>query len=160
MITTSEFHWIYEHLAGWEGFRHRAYRDVGGVWTIGYGHTAGVRRGQLISQPEALKLLEKDWEIHRDAVVGMLREAMEYTTQGQLIALTSIAFNIGPNALGQSHLMEHHRAGLHHLVPDDFRRWIYAGGRALEGLRKRREVEALQYAASTPSANGIQSVPV
>ena len=30
-----------------EGLRLQAYQDTGGVWTIGYGHTAGVNAGDV-----------------------------------------------------------------------------------------------------------------
>ena len=41
----------------WEGFRGSAYLDPVGIWTIGYGHTKGVKPGQVISESEALNLL-------------------------------------------------------------------------------------------------------
>ena len=43
-----------------EGCKLKAYKCSAGVWTIGYGHTAGVKEGDVISQPEADKLLEED----------------------------------------------------------------------------------------------------
>ena len=43
-----------------EGCKLKSYKCSAGVWTIGYGHTAGVKEGDVISQPEADKLLEED----------------------------------------------------------------------------------------------------
>ena len=43
-----------------EGCRLTSYQDSVGVWTIGYGHTAGVKRGMKISQAQAEKYLTED----------------------------------------------------------------------------------------------------
>ena len=47
-------------VKSFEGCELEAYRDLGGVWTIGYGHTAGVHRGMVIDQPRAEGLLAED----------------------------------------------------------------------------------------------------
>ena len=36
-----------------EGCRLSAYQCAAGVWTIGYGHTAGVKKGMTITQAQA-----------------------------------------------------------------------------------------------------------
>lgn len=41
-----------------EGCRLTAYKCPAGVWTIGYGHTAGVHQGQTITQAEAERYLQ------------------------------------------------------------------------------------------------------
>ena len=45
-----------------EGCRLTAYRCPAGVWTIGYGHTAGVRQGQTITAAQAESYLKEDLE--------------------------------------------------------------------------------------------------
>lgn len=47
-------------IKGFEGLRLRAYRDPAGVWTIGYGHTGGVKPGQVITRARAEELLRAD----------------------------------------------------------------------------------------------------
>ena len=37
----------------WEGLFLTAYRDIAGVWTIGYGKTGGVYKGEVITQQQA-----------------------------------------------------------------------------------------------------------
>ena len=37
-----------------------AYQDTAGVWTIGYGHTAGVKKGDRITQYQAEQFLKED----------------------------------------------------------------------------------------------------
>ena len=36
-----------------EGLRLKAYKCPGGVWTIGYGHTTGVKPGMVITEAQA-----------------------------------------------------------------------------------------------------------
>jgi lysozyme len=43
-----------------EGCRLAAYQDTLGIWTLGYGHTAGVRQGDAWSQAEADETLIED----------------------------------------------------------------------------------------------------
>lgn len=43
-----------------EGFRAVAYQDSGGVWTIGFGHTAGVKEGDICTIEQAAEWLNQD----------------------------------------------------------------------------------------------------
>ena len=43
-----------------EGCRLIAYQCSAGVWTIGYGHTAGVHKGMKITQAQADEYLKQD----------------------------------------------------------------------------------------------------
>lgn len=43
-----------------EGCRLEAYQDSGGVWTIGFGHTAGVKRGDVCTVEQAEQWLGVD----------------------------------------------------------------------------------------------------
>lgn len=49
-------------IRSFEGFRSTAYQDSGGVWTIGFGHTSGVKPGDQITMAEAAAFLESDAE--------------------------------------------------------------------------------------------------
>ena len=63
-------------------------------------------------------------------------------------ALVSFAFNLGAGALQRSTLRRKVNREEHAAVPAEFRRWIWAGGRRLNGLVWRREAEAVLYAGS------------
>lgn len=83
-----------------EGCRLNAYQDTVGVWTIGYGHTGGVKKGDKITQEQAEKyLLEDTLEAARDASslpVGF--DTLNAVRQAVLINMT---FNLGlPKLLG------------------------------------------------------------
>ena len=49
-------------IKSFEGCRLEAYKCPAGVWTIGYGHTAGVKQGMKITLEEADKFLREDVE--------------------------------------------------------------------------------------------------
>ena len=125
-----------------EGLRLTAYRDAAGVPTIGYGHTKGVRMGDRISEDWARKLLRQDVaEVERQ--VKAMRVA---SSEGQLDALVSLAFNVGIGRLRRSTLLRLIREGGTKLqIQREFKRWVYAGGQRLRGLELRREWEARRF---------------
>ena len=82
-----------ELIKSFEGCRLKAYQDIGGVWTIGYGHTDNVKSGDIITQKKADELLLKDlerFEKHVNTYVPIYD-----FNQNQYDALVSFAFNIG-----------------------------------------------------------------
>ena len=125
-----------------EGLQLTAYRDAAGIPTIGYGHTKGVRMGDRISEDWARRLLRQDVaEVERQ--VRAMRVA---STDGQLDALVSFAFNVGISRLRRSALLRVIREGGTKLqIQREFKRWVYAGGRRLRGLELRREWEARRF---------------
>src|SRR5437867_3100009 len=90
-----------------EGCRLKSYQDTGGVWTIGYGHTAGVRNGQTISLSTAVALLKHDME----SAASFVNNHALPCTEGQFDAITDFVFNCGPNQLLSSHLLRYHKNG-------------------------------------------------
>ena len=133
-----------EKLMEMEGCRLAAYRDAAGVPTIGYGHTAGIRMGDRISQQQAKALLRQDVE----AVMRQVRALDVARTEAQLEALTSFAFNLGIARLRSSTLLKVIRqGGSKQAIQREFKRWVYAGGRKLSGLVNRREWEASHFFA-------------
>ena len=77
----------------------------------------------------------------------MLRLIRVPLEDGQFDALSSFAFNLGGGALQRSTLRRKVNREEHDAVPDEFRRWVWAGGRKLKGLVRRRAAEAALYAA-------------
>lgn len=125
-----------------EGCRLKAYKDAGGVPTIGYGHTHNVRMGDRISSWYAKDLLSEDIAYFSDKVqeLGVTR------TEGQLDALVSFAFNVGIERLAESTLLQVIReGGSKSQIKREFKRWVYADGKKLAGLEKRREWEAKRF---------------
>ncbi len=78
-----------------EGCRLTAYPDPatgGAPWTIGWGHTFGVREGMVIAQEQADKWLEEDL----GNAAGIVARWVHAVNQNQFDALTDFVFNVGP----------------------------------------------------------------
>ena len=121
-----------------EGLRLRAYKCPAGVWTIGYGTTAGVKEGQVITKERAEELLREDVKRFEDQVLRLVKVPL---TQGQLDALVSFTYNLGAANLGNSTLLRLLNAGDYKGAAAQFDRWTKAGGKELPGLVKRRAAE-------------------
>ena len=134
---------LIEKLKEFEGFRRDAYRDEAGVLTIGYGHTGkDVREGDRLTTYGAEQLLMIDLQEHEAAV----RRLHVARTQGQFDALVSFAFNLGIERLQGSTLLKVIRhGGSHDQIQREFKRWVYAGGKKLRGLERRRAWEARRF---------------
>ncbi len=116
-----------------EGCRLTAYKCPAGVWTIGYGHTAGVKAGQTITQAQAENFLRADLEKYEKKVDKYSRYSWN---QNEFDALVSFAYNIGSiDQLTQHGVREKGD------IPKYIMRYNRAGGKVLEGLTKRREAE-------------------
>ena len=125
-----------------EGCRLEAYQDSVGIWTIGYGTIKGVKEGDKINQDEAEHLLQEEMPEYEGYINDMVKVALE---QNQFDALCSWVFNLGPNNLKSSTLLKVLNEGKYDEVPEQVVRWNKAGGKVLEGLKKRREAEALLF---------------
>lgn len=90
-----------------EGLRLSAYRDVAGVWTIGYGHTGGVFKGDMITADQAVGLLYQDLAKF-EAWVSARTTA---PTSNQFSAMVSLCFNIGEQAFLHSSVRRLHNEG-------------------------------------------------
>ncbi len=121
----------------------KAYPDSGGVWTIGYGHTKGVKKGDQITAFMADEYLKDDL---RDSERAVEQYVTSSINQNQFDALVSFTFNLGPGNLKSSTLLK--RVNADPNDPDialQFQRWVYCNGVVLKGLVKRREREAAMY---------------
>ena len=138
-----------------EGCRLEAYQDAAGVWTIGYGHTRDVRKGDKISLYWAGELLKRDIDGYEFHVMklGVCK------TQGQLDALVSFAYNVGLGRLRNSTLLKLIKAGASEAeIRCQFMRWVYADGKKLNGLIARREWEADRFfTEGTPTIEELEA---
>lgn len=126
-----------------EGFSSTVYICPAGHPTIGYGHL--VRSGESyteISETEAEELLRKDVESAERAVLRLVNVPL---ADGQFDALVSFTFNLGSGAFQRSTLRRKVNRQAHSEVPEQLIRWVWAGGRKLNGLRKRRSAESILY---------------
>lgn len=111
-------------VAGYEGLRNYAYVDPVGVWTICYGHTAGVRPGDYKPTGECQALLGEEY---LRAVEQVQRCVWTPLTVGQLAAFADLVYNIGPYTVcdaRRSTLARHLRAGHPLAACAELTRWI------------------------------------
>ena len=127
-----------ELIKEFEGFRSNAYRDSVGVATIGYGHTKGVRMGDVITRAQGEAFLLGDTQDAQEAVERLVTVPL---TQNQYDALVSFTFNLGSGNLASSTLLKKLNDGDYPGAADEFPRWVHAGGKKLEGLVRRRNAE-------------------
>ena len=135
-----------------EGFSHTIYICPAGYPTIGYGHVVLAHEQDQfatgITQAEATELLRKDVRIAERAVLRLISVPL---TDGQFDALVSFTFNLGAGALQRSTLRRKVNRGEHKGVPAELMKWVWAAGKKLPGLVRRRQAEGVAY-ASAPSA--------
>ena len=126
-----------------EGCRLTSYRDPAGIWTIGYGSTRLLSGNPMIkniciSQEGAVHLLEHTLEGFHEILCDLVAVPV---TRGQYIALMDFAYNAGTGALEKSTLLRKLNAGDESGAAKEFSKWIYASGKKLPGLVRRREEE-------------------
>lgn len=134
---------LIRQIKEFEEFRATAYKCPSGVWTIGYGHTAGVKRGDKVTEEEAEELLRKDLRFYEGFVEGL----RVTTLQRKFDALVDFAFNVGCEALETSTLLKKVRGCAPNAeIRAEFMKWVYATvagqKRKLKGLEVRRKWEA------------------
>lgn len=127
--------------AKWEGLENQAYWDSHGqVWTVCYGETAGVQRGDQYSDAECLSMLQERWGgFHRD-MIACAPQLADAPVEVQA-AVTSWAYNVGTGAACKSTLARHLRKSEWREACNQLPRWRRAGGQVLRGLVNRRADE-------------------
>lgn len=138
-----------KHLKKVEGFRNNPYLDSKKVPTIGYGFTYYPCGGRVkmtdtpitLKDAEAiLKQLVESFEQHVDKVVKST------LNQNQFDALVSFCYNIGQKAFKDSTLLKKVNNNPNDPnISNEFKKWKYSGGEVIQGLIKRRNIEAYLY---------------
>ena len=121
-----------------EGLRLKAYKDCADVWTIGYGHTRGVHAGMTIDLQTAERFLLDDIQ---STVERLAPYVTIQVTQGQFIALVSLAFNVGVYAVARSRTLQYLNAGQLEKAKAGFLTFNKSGGKVNDGLVNRRRAE-------------------
>ena len=130
-------------LKTFEALRLKAYQDVKGVWTIGYGHTGPEVVPSLIwTQPQALVALDEDVSWAVKAVGDSVKVPL---LQNQFDALVSFTFNVGPSAFKGSTLLIVLNEADFVGAGEQFGKWVYAGDLISSGLVNRRKAEAAMF---------------
>lgn len=128
-----------------EGLSLTAYPDPGTgaePYTLGYGHTGGVKPGDTCTEAQAMEWLAEDV---REAEQAIERLVTVPLTQDMFDALVSFTFNVGAGNLSSSTLLKLVNAGKFDEAAEQFPRWNRAAGRVMAGLTKRRHAEAAMF---------------
>ena len=138
-----------EILKRFEGFRAKAYKDVAGVLTIGYGTTVypdgtKVKAGDTITETEATVILQKTVDKFQNDVRRLLPATLP---QDAVDAVTLLVYNIGVGAFSKSTLLKRIKENKNNfpIIEKEWNRWCYAGGKVVKGLQIRRGQEFQLY---------------
>lgn len=125
-----------------ESCRLTAYKDGGGVWTIGWGHTKNVHAGDTCTQEQADIWLFIDIKWAEDEVNEHVKVAL---SQKEFDALVDFVFNIGGTAFANSTLLKMLNSGNISGAAHEFERWDMDNGVHVAGLLRRRLAEETEF---------------
>lgn len=125
-------------VGAWEGRSLVAYVDPVGIPTICDGYTHGVKLGDVATPERCDALTEQEV---RKSLAVVDRSVPQPLPDGVRVALASFVYNVGAGAYGGSTLVRKLRAGDLSGACNQLPRWVYAGGKKLRGLERRREAE-------------------
>jgi len=127
-------------VADFEGFEPAAYLCPARVWTIGYGHTNGVKPGDTVTEEKAREMLRADLGEAANKLYALVpAPVLEALDDNQWGALLSFVYNVGLKR--EWGIVRDLNGGVLDNVPTHLRKFVYAGGKKLKGLVRRREAE-------------------
>lgn len=137
-------------IHSFESFRSNAYKDPGSKnglpITIGWGSTSDIQ-GRPIKLGDVWTREQADSKFKQDIdrfSADVIAEAGP-STQGQIDAMVSFAYNVGIGAFRSSTLLKKHKAGDYKGAADEFGKWVFNDGKRMNGLVRRREAERKLY---------------
>ena len=125
-------------ITSFEGTRHHAYPDQIGVTTICVGHTHGVKPGDTATQIQCDKYLVDDLAESYATVKNHLTHPQPDT---RVAALVDFTYNVGAGTFIRSSVLRKINAGDIRGGCDALKKYVFAGGRRLPGLVRRRIAE-------------------
>jgi len=130
------------------------YQDSRGIWTVGVGHTRGVVPGPAIPQSLSDTYLRSDLDMAVDELYQRVTPAaIDTLDDHEYATMISFVFNVGA---GDWTIFRDIDNGQIDAVPGQLTRFIYAGGRRLQGLVNRRAAEVALW--NTPDVQAALAV--
>ncbi len=133
------------HIANEEGCRAQAYQCSAHVWTIGLGHTQGVKQGDLVTNEQVAQHFVKDVATAEKVVK---RHITQTPSQAEYDMMVSFVFNLGAGNFLTSTLLRKFNKGDHSGACYEYQRWVFVNGKNCrhkesdcEGIPKRRDKE-------------------
>jgi len=125
-------------VAHFEGKSNKSYPDPVGIWTICYGETKGVRKGDFKSDDECLNSLAKELSEHHRGMMKYIKVPLSVKEEAAYLSFT---YNLGVGAFSRSTMLKMLNSGDRIDACNQLLRWNKAGGKVLLGLTRRREAE-------------------
>lgn len=122
----------------YEGVSNKAYLDPVGIWTICYGETKGVDKGDYKTDEECLDSLAEELTDHHKKMVMYIKTPI---SEKEEAAYLSFTYNVGVGAFSKSTLLNKLNSGDRVGACNQLLRWDKAGGKKLKGLTLRRQSE-------------------
>jgi len=107
--------WYWDHIRDEESLKCKAYNIGDGKWTIGYGHTEGVKEGDVLGdgencEKEATEKLQEDSNYHAKRLRKIFKKWEDEgiyvpITQNMYDSLLSLSFNGGSGGLMRSNVI-------------------------------------------------------
>lgn len=131
-----------ELIKDWEGCKLTAYPDPGSKdgtpWTIGYGHTKGVKKGMKIEPEVAEEFLIEDLKVAEAVIAKYIKV---HLNENQYGALVSFIHNIGETQFVEGSVDNYINDNKLNLVPDRIKLYNKNDGKPMKGLINRRNAE-------------------
>lgn len=134
------------HYESWRGDAYPDPATGGAPWTMGFGFTQGVFKGDSISYADSVRVLGTLLGTLADQITGALQVEAD---PNQLSAFLSFAYNEGFGALNSSTLFRLFNAGDTAGAAAEFDKWDKAAGKTMKGLQRRRRAESLVFQGSS-----------
>ena len=122
----------------YEGVSNKAYLDPVGIWTICYGETKGVAKGDYKTDEECLDSLAEELTEHHKKMMLYIKTPISVKEEAAYLSFT---YNVGVGAFSKSTLLKKLNEGQRVEACNQLLRWDKAGGKRLKGLTLRREAE-------------------
>lgn len=128
-----------------EGYRSRQYKDLAGVWTIGYGFTYWSGKQVTSTYPLSGVTTEECNQQLRGILIPLLSRIQNVIevplSANQYTALLSFTYNVGFKAFNGSTMLRLINQNKLSLASDQFPLWDKSAGKEVSGLLARRKTE-------------------
>jgi lysozyme len=125
-------------VAEFEGEARTGYVDPVGVVTACFGHTQTAELGKTYTENECLNLFAMDLGDHNEQLLRVVKQPLSTSEHA---AYLSFHYNVGAGNFRSSTLLKYLNNDERVKACNELPRWVYADGRKLDGLVKRRAVE-------------------
>lgn len=133
------------HIANEEGCRAKAYQCSADVWTIGLGHTSGVKQDDKATNEQVAQYFVKDVATAEKVVKKSITQP---PSQAEYDMMVSFVFNLGAGNFQTSTLLRKFNQGDNQGACQQYPRWVYVNGKDCRteesncpGIPKRRDKE-------------------